>query len=237
MFNYSPKQTTKMTRTVNLLILIISLLVAAPGGLFAQEQWETVSNDNGVAIYSRKVAGHEDSEFKGITDINQPIEVIGAVLAEIPAYTGWFFKCMQARKIPQNFSTANTFRVYIALYMPWPLWPRDIVYDVKLNIDMASDKVEVHSKAVPDPVVPIPKDYVRITDSELHWVLERIDTHRTRIIFIMRTDAGGSVSSYWSDLGCRKTIYHSLINLHTIAADPKFKALGRKLVQDYTQSN
>jgi len=237
MFNYSPKQSTKMTRTVNLLILIIPLLVADPGGLFAQEQWETVSNDNGVAIYSRKVIGQEDSEFKGITDINQPIEVMGAVSAEIPDYTGWFFKCRQARKIPAISSTAYNFMVYIAIDTPWPLWPRDIVYDVKIKIDMASGKVEVRCKAVPEPVVPIRKDHVRITDSELHWVLERIDTHRTRIIFIMRTDAGGSVSSYWSDLGCRKTIYHSLINLHTIAADPKYEVLGRKLVQDYTQSN
>jgi len=226
-----------MTRTVNLLILIISLLSANPGGLFAQEQWKSVSNDNGVAIYSRKVAGHEESELKGISDINQPIEVIGAVLAEIPAYTGWFFKCLQARKIPQISSTAYNFMIYIDLDTPWPLWPRDIVYDVKLKIDMASGKVEVRSKAVPQPVVAIRKDHVRITDSELHWVLERIDTHQTRIIFIMRTDAGGSVGSYWSDLGCRKTIYHSLINLHRIAADPKYEALGRKLVQDYTQSN
>ena len=226
-----------MIRTVNLLILIISLLSADPGGLFAQEQWKSVSDDNGVAIYSRKVAGHEESEFKGITDINQPIEVIGAVLAEIPAYTGWFFKCLQAEKIPQISSTAYNFMVYIAMDTPWPLWPRDIIYDVKIKIDMASGKVEVRCKAVPEPVVPIQKDHIRITDSELHWVLERIEPHRTRIIFIMRTDAGGSVSSYWSDLGCRKTIYHSLLNLHRIAADPKYEALGRKLVQDYTQSN
>jgi hypothetical protein len=102
---------------------------------------------------------------------------------------------------------------------------------------MASGKVDVRGKALPEPVVPIQKDHVRITDSELHWVLERIDMHQTRIIFIMRTDAGGSVSGYWSDLGSRKTIYHSLINLHGIAADPKYEALGRKLVQDYIQSN
>jgi hypothetical protein len=190
-----------------------------------------------VAIYSRKVAGHEKSEFKGITDINQSIEVIGAVLAEIPAYTGWFFKCRQAGKIPQISSTVFNFMVYFTLDAPWPLWPRDIVYDVKIMVDIASGKVEVRCKAVPEPVVPIRKDHVRITDSELHWVLERIDTHQTRIIFIMRTDAGGSVSSYWSDLGCRKTMYHSLINLHGIAGDPKFEALGRKLVQDYTQNN
>jgi hypothetical protein len=226
-----------MRRTVNLLILIIALLAADPGGLFAQEQWESVSNDNGVAIYSRKVAGHEESEFKGITDINQPIEVIGAVLAEIPAYTGWFFKCLQAEKIPQISSTAYNFRVSIALDAPWPLWPRDVVYDVNIRIDMASGKVDVRCKAVPQPVVPIRKDHVRIIDSELHWVLERIDAHQTRIIFIMRTDAGGFVSGYLTDLGCRKTIYHSLINLHGIAADPKYEALGRKLVHEFTQSN
>ncbi len=226
-----------MTRAGNLLILIISFLAADPGSLFAQEQWESVSNDNGVAIYSRKVAGHEESEFKGITDINQPIEVIGAVLAEIPAYTEWFFKCRQAEKIPQITSTGYNYMVYLTLDTPWPLWPRDIVYDVKIKIDKASGKVEVSCKAVPEPIVPIRQDHIRITDSELHWVLESIDTHQTRIIFIMRTDAAGSVSGYLSDLGCRKTIYQSLINLHGIASDPKYEVLGRKLVQDYTPNN
>jgi hypothetical protein len=65
----------------------------------------------------------------------------------------------------------------------------------------------------------------------------KIKNKKTRIIFIMRTDAGGSVGSYWSDLGCRKTIYNSLVNLHGIAVNPKYEALGRQLVQDYTQSN
>ena len=226
-----------MTRIVNQLILIIALLAADPGVLFAQEQWKSVSNDNGVAIYSHKVAGYEGSEFKGITDIDQPFEVIGAVLADIPAFTGWFFNCLQAGKIPQISSTAYNFMVHFTLDTPWPLWPRDVVYDVKIKVDMASGKVDVRCKAVPEPAVPIQKDHIRITDSELHWVLERIEPHQTRIIFIMRTVAGGSVSSYWSDLGCRKTIYHSLKNLHRIAADPRYEALGRKLVQDYTQSN
>lgn len=226
----------QMTRTVSLITLIIFFLAADSGGLFAQEQWKFVSNDNGVAIHSRKAAGHEVSEFKGITEINQPLEVVLAVLAETPAYTEWFFKCLEAKKIPQISSTAYNFMLYTALDTPWPLWPRDVVYDVKIKIDMASGKVEVRSEAVVQPVVPIQPDYVRITDSELHWMLEKIDAHQTRIVFIMRTDAGGSVSSYWSDLGCRKTIYHSLLNLHRIAADPKYKALGRKLVQDYRQS-
>ena len=84
-----------MAHTVKLKVIIIFFLAAYPGGLFAQEPWRTVSSDNGVALFSRKEAGHHESVFKGITDINQPLEVIGAVLAEIPAYTRWFFNCMQ----------------------------------------------------------------------------------------------------------------------------------------------
>jgi len=52
-----------MTRTVNLLILILSLLTAHPGGLFAQEQWKSGRNDNGAAIYSRKIAGDAETVF------------------------------------------------------------------------------------------------------------------------------------------------------------------------------
>ena len=226
-----------MARTVHILILILSFLVTDIDGLFAQEPWKTISNDNGVALYSRKVPGHRESVFKGITNINQPLEVVGAVLAEISAYTGWFFNCLHARKIPQHSANDHNFMVYIALDTPWPLWFRDIIYDVKLKIDMAAGKVEARSLAVPQPVVPIRKDHVRITDSEVHWVLQKIDSQQTRVIFQMRTDAGGAARGYWSDLGSRKTIYHSLINLHRIAADPKYEALGKKLFQDYTQSN
>jgi hypothetical protein len=222
-----------MTRTVNLLILLVFLPAAAPDSLSAQGQWKFVSNDSGAVIYSRKVAGHEESEFKGITELNQPIEVIGAVLADIPAYTEWFFKCLQIRKIPQVPPTAYSFMMYIAIDAPWPLWPRDIVYDVKIKTDRASGKVEVHGKALPEPVVPIQKGHVRINDSELQWVLEKIGTHQTRVIFVMRTDAGGSVGGYLSDLGCRKTIFHSLINLRRIAGETKYEAVGRELNDKY----
>ncbi len=53
----------QMTLTVNLLILILSLQAAHPGGPFAQEQWKSGRNDNGVAMYSRKKAGHEETVF------------------------------------------------------------------------------------------------------------------------------------------------------------------------------
>ena len=225
-----------MTRMANRLILTIFLLAAGPGSLFARDSWQFVSDDSSVALYSREVAGHEESEFKGITVVNQPIEVIGAVLAEIPSYPGWFYDCREALKITQVPSSAHNFMIYIAVNTPWPLWPRDIVYDVNIRIDIPPHRVEVRCGAVSEPLIPLREDHVRITDSELHWILESIDPHRTRITFIMRTDAGGAVSGYWTDFGNRKTIYHSLLNLHTTAAQPKYKALGRELIRAFTEN-
>ena len=59
-----------MTRTINLLILFVALQAADPGGLFARQSWKSVSNDRGVAIYARNVAGHQESEFKGKVTVN-----------------------------------------------------------------------------------------------------------------------------------------------------------------------
>ncbi len=225
-----------MSRNAHLLIIIVFLWAAGPGSLYARDSWQFVSDDNSVALYSHEVAGHEESEFKGITVVNQPIEVIAAVLAEIASYPGWFYECREAVKISQAPSAALNFMVYIAVNTPWPLWPRDIVYDVNISIDLPSHKVEVRCKAVSEPLIPPREDQVRITDSELHWILESIDPHRTRVIFIMRTDAGGAIGGYWTDFGSRKTIYHSLLNLHTTAAEPKYETLGRELVREYTEN-
>jgi len=61
------------------------------------------------------------------------------------------------------------------------------------------------------------------------WVLEKKSSHATRVTFSNRTNAAGSVSKYFSDLGSRKTTYHSLNNLRQIAANPGYSELLKKM--------
>ena len=220
------------------ILILVSLLVSADGNAMASEEnWIFVENNQGVTIHSRKLAGYAESEFRGTRIFNEPVEVIGAVLADIPSYPRWFFNCIQARKIPDKRSNNRNFLLYIVVETPWPLWNRDVIYATKTRVDIPSGKIRVWSKALPEALVPIKEHHVRVTDSALEWVLERLDDSRTMVAFTERINAGGNIGSYLSDAGCRKTIFESLVNLGRTAADPRYVALGKRLKETYGKSN
>jgi hypothetical protein len=225
-----------MMKTLSLLFFISALLIAARPIYAAEEDWVFIEESQGVTIHSREVAGHATSEFKGTRIINQPVEVIGAVLADIPSYPRWFFNCTQAEKIPDKTSTALNFLLYIVVETPWPLWNRDVIYDARTTIDLPSGKIMVWGKALRDASVPIQKKHVRVTDSAIEWDLERLDDNRTMVAFAKRINIGGSIGSYLSDAGCRKTIFESLVSLGHIASDPKYAAMGNKLKEEFGKS-
>jgi hypothetical protein len=226
-----------MITFLRLLICVGSLLIAAGSIYAADEDWIFIDENQGVTIHSRKIAGHTESEFKGTRIINQPVEVIGAVLADIPSYTRWFFNCIQAIKIPDQTSTDLNFRIYILVETPWPLWNRDVIYDARTMVDIPSGKIMVWGNALQDASVPIREKHVRVTDSAIEWDLERLDDNRTMVSFTKQINIGGSIGSYLSDAGCRKTIFESLVNLGRIASDPKYAAIGNRLKEEYRKSN
>lgn len=43
--------------------------------------------------------------FKGVCVVQQPIEIVAAISADIAAYPEWFYKCIEAKKVPKNDST------------------------------------------------------------------------------------------------------------------------------------
>ena len=226
-----------MTKSLNLLIYLCTLFIAAGPIYAAEKDWVFVEESQGVTIYSRKIAGHAQSEFKGTRIINQPVEVVGAVLADIPSYTRWFFNCIRAQKIPDKKNSDLNFRLYIIITPPWPLWNRDVIYDFRTRVDIGAGKIMVWGKALRDDSVPVKENHVRVTDSAIEWDLERLDDNRTRVSFAKRINIGGSVGSYLSDAGCRKTIFKSLVNFGRLASDPKYAALGKELKGRYGKSN
>ena len=222
-----------MRKFVKFLICVGTLLILTGPISGAEEAWVFVKKDQGVTIHSRKVAGYAESEFRGSTVINQPVEVVGAVLADIPSYTSWFYNCIRARKIPNKSSTDLNFLIYIVIEVPWPFWNRDVVFAATTTIDLATGKIKVQGHARQDPAVPIRNDHVRITDSELQWTIERLAPNQTLVTFTKRLNAGGNLGGYLSDAGCKKTVFSSLLKMGDIAADPKYAALGEKLKREY----
>jgi hypothetical protein len=226
-----------MKKTLSLLLAIGTLLITA-GPIYAAEgDWVFVEESQGVTIHSRKIAGHVESEFKGTRIINQPVEVVGAALADIPSYTRWFFNCTRAQKIPGPKNSDLNFLLYFIIKTPWPLWDRDVIYDSRSRVDIGSGTIRVWGKALQDDRIPVKKKHIRVTDSAIEWDLERMDNHRTRVSFTKRINIGGNIGSFLSDAGCRKTIFKSLVNFGRIASDPKYAVLGKELKGKYVKSH
>ncbi len=214
-------------KSVVKLIKINLILIAFPVLVVAGSDWKLIANEEGVALYSRKVSGHSELEFKGVYLIDQPLEVIGAILSDIPSYPKWFFKCIESKKIPRENTSELNFYLYIAIDTPWPFSDRDVVYKANVAIDSDIGKVIIRSTALTEPFVPLRSGYVRITDSEHQWILEKISSERTRITFLNRTNAAGSFANYISNPGTRDTTVHSLNNLRDRAHDPNYREAGK----------
>jgi hypothetical protein len=207
----------RSTVTGTIIILLLLVLATASG---AGDRWKLIDDRDGITLYSREVSVQPQAQFKGVFTVRQPIEAVGSVLSDVASYPKWFFKCIEVKKIPTENSSELHFFLYVAIDTPWPFLDRDVVYETDVTIDYAAGKVFIQSVALKRPLVQLKNQYVRITDSEHQWILERISADLTRITFINRTNAAGPFANYLSNSGMRDTTIHSLVNLKNILQHP-----------------
>ncbi len=214
-------------------ILQVFLILALPQAALAETEWELIKDSEWVVVYARELEGYSERQFKGICSIPQPIEIVAAVLADISSYPQWFYSFTEAKKLPNSNSTVYDFFMYIVIDVPWPFSDRDAVFHAQTTLDPVSEKILIASTAQIDPIVPVREDYVRITDSEQQWILEKLSPETTRVTFINRTNAAGSMSAFFSDFGSQVTINQSLKNMRKIVSHTKYKKLASELKKQF----
>jgi hypothetical protein len=197
------------------------IFIVCPAHLAADSGWKSIVEEDGVALYARELKGHAEAQFKGITTVNRSIEAVGSVLSDTASYPRWFFKCIEAKRLPAENSSNGRFFLYVMIDTPWPFSDRDTIYQTQITIDHVSGKVVIRSSALEAALIPLKKQCLRITDSEHYWILEKISEDRTRITFINRTNAAGPFANYLSNPGVRATTLHSLKNLRKILSIQK----------------
>ena len=201
-------------------IIIILILLALPAISGSGDQWQLIVERDGITIYAREVSGHSEMQFKGVCTVSHSLASVISVLSDTASYPKWFFRCIEANKIPTKNPSEFHFLLYVAIDTPWPFTDRDVLYKTEVKIDFASEKVIIHSIALKAPIIPLKKQYVRIIDSEQQWILEKITVDLTRITFINRTNAAGPFANFISNPGIRETMIYSLTNLTKILKYP-----------------
>jgi len=215
-----------MYRTV-LIAVVVAILY--PAALSADAPWVKIREKNGIVLSKRSVPNSPISEFKGETNINARVEVIEAVLRDIPAYAEFMFNCREGRLIKAYGK--DDLIILNVTDMPWPLADRDVVVRSIVSKDFQRGVFSVVLQGLQEPessrYCPVRKDRVRMHDLQGIFIIEIVDREHTRISYIVHADPVGipsTLTNFFSD----DNPYGTLTGIKRMVQKEKYIMEGRR---------
>jgi len=191
----------------------ISLLLFFAPSLFAGDEWKPAKNSNGIQTYTRNVAGQDLDEFKGITMVNAPIEVITEILMDLENYDKWFGNCVKQRVI-KSFAKMDNI-LYHVQKVP-VITNRDVVVRGTMTADFVKGKAVLDMNAIKSNQM---KDsgLVRMPKLSGKFILTRTSPTTTKVFFSINANPGGSVPAWLANSVVKEQPYKTLKGLKKMA--------------------
>jgi hypothetical protein len=184
--------------------LAAAVLLVAAAAPAAAGEWERFVHEDGVAGYFRAVPGSRVLEIRSVVVVDARIEVVGAVLRDVPGLKRPGSSCTDARFVRMTDRDHYTF--YVSYAVPFPFQDRDAVVRVHNRYDLDHGRVIAGLRAVPDPAVPVDPDKVRIGEFEAQFVIEYLGRERTGVVYTSRVDPGGNVPAFVANHVARASV-------------------------------
>lgn len=195
------------------IILITSFTMAEPG-------WNYQTTKNGVAIYTRHVKNSTLDEVKVVATLLTPMEVAGAVLADVDAYPQWMTDCREARVLKKVDQVDNI--TYVVIPTPWPVKDRDVVLRSNTWADFKRDIVVSEFEAIESNLKPPVETYVRIHEMRGRWVFEKIAPGKTRTTFITWADPAGAIPQWVVNMKNTENPYRTMLGMKRMVKTEKY---------------
>jgi hypothetical protein len=205
--------------TTVLTIILGTLL--APVIASPESGWKLALQKDGIEVSTRGVPGSDLDEFMGTTVIEASVNVIEAVIDDVPAAPQWMADCREARtirKIDENVSV-----VLNVTKTPWPVYDRETLLISTKQKDAKAETVIFEFHSVNDPAVPVGKKNVRIPAIDGRWVLTAVDEGHTEVTYTVKSNPGGSIPKFIARQRSRDIPYKTLLGLKEMVKKDKYK--------------
>ncbi|HDP24846.1 MAG TPA: hypothetical protein ENN34_05320 [Deltaproteobacteria bacterium] len=179
-------------------LLCLLCLASTPALGDAEQSWILKKDAEGIKVYTRSVEGSDSNEFKAITDVDAPIEVLLEVFQDIPSFPQWYGFCKEIRLIEQVSPIHRI--IYFVLETPWPVKDRDMVVEVRDDVDTSPGTALITMHALEEEMVSRNERYVRMTEVRGSAVLESIDGKRTHVVHTVLADPAGFIPAAVSNM-------------------------------------
>jgi hypothetical protein len=202
------------------LLICIVLFFSSIMVLHADEPWKLAKEGEGIKVYTRPVPGSAANEFKGITDIDAPVEVIREVFKDIPSFTQWYGFCKEIKLLKQDYENHRV--IYFVLKTMGPVKDRDFVMETYDTFDKASGKFTVSITALKGELVPKQDKYVRMTDMTASYLITRTDKDKSHIIYTVKADPAGYIPAFISNMLQKDQPYLTLKGLREMVKKDEY---------------
>jgi|GEM_PF-236940 hypothetical protein len=205
--NFSLMKTAGLTTT----IFLLSCLFAFAG--FSQSNWKLSKSKEGIQVYQR------DSKFSSYKSIKVECTLQGsfdrliAIINNVNQYKDWVYNNRSTSLVKRV--SPYEFYYYTETFLPWPLDNRDAVMHTRITKENNNSILKINSVAVPG-YVPLKSDKVRITRSDINWLVTKASANSIHIVYTFETDPGGNVPSWLVNSFADKGPFESFKALATL---------------------
>jgi START domain len=199
--------------------LWIMLLLVFQQGLFAQQiqQWQQVSNDGGIQVYTINMPNTDIVKAKAIAEIKSPLIRVRQELDDIDSRHEWVPFLKQSKLIIVNSATRRL--EYSLFAAPWPASNRDFVYSLQL-VKESSDQLVYKIHSVITNAMPEKDKLIRGEIFESIYTLTKINENLTRVELSYHADPKGWLPSWIVNIIQRVLPYKILRNLRQRLEEP-----------------
>ncbi|HPJ06956.1 MAG TPA: START domain-containing protein [Deltaproteobacteria bacterium] len=180
------------------ILMACAMVLVFAAGVNAEEPWKLAKDSENIKVYTREVPGSDANEFKGVADVDAPLEVIIEVFKDIPSFPQWYGFCREIKLLKQD--SENHRIIYFVLETTGPVKDRDMVIDTRDSKDLQAGKALILMNAFKEDYVPRTSTYVRMTDMTGSCILNRVDPDTTSVIYTVKADPAGYIPSFISNM-------------------------------------
>ena len=175
--------------------LIYFLLFLSFGNLIASEQedWSLSIQQDGIDVYTKKVAGSRIDAFKATTMISAEYERVKDVILDYPNYPKWYQDYKKGEILEQ--SGPDKIVVRSVIDAPFPIKDRDSVK--RFSVQQTDEHIKVTLESAPT-YIPHNNKQIRMTVSSGRWTLEK-EGNQTRVTIEYHADPEIPVPSWISN--------------------------------------
>lgn len=185
-----------------------------------QDNWELRRNENGIAVYTRKLSDASFKQIKVECELPGTTSQLVNVLKDVVHHPNWVYATQKSTLLKKK--TDNNYIYYTETDMPWPVTDRDLVAEAIIYPVTKSGQLRMEIKSIPD-YLPVKKGFIRIPYSVAVWEISPLPGNKLKINYTFSVNPGGSVPAWLVNASVATGPYNTFMKLRDILRKSQVK--------------